>query len=504
MRRLPTTRRDTLGLLSVFGAPGTFAGLARSGTVATVDVPGFGFGPGHAAFMSTATDDGTVFIGTTPFTDDPIMPTASTMEVGAFYPGTGHFDRIMIPSSAGHTSVPSPNPAHLGVGGADVADLVVLMDPDGGQRVLFVSAMPYHGWDTRANGQFPSIGQLRRDGAGIWRYEPDGALTGDDLAGLAPPAAAGQAFPAAGPTVPRSARAPVSIVRLPRSGHLVIAQYFGTPGGTRSGALLVLGLDGRTRAWWQYPATTPLGTPTVVNPREVVADPTSEPDDERFVLISDCFTADGVTLPFPVQEFSYSASTGQIVPRSAPVRATQDGTRMESACFDHAGNLYVARTRSDGLRADAMAVYAKIGRERSLVTRAPATPGWPDLFGIECRPDYFLAETARGGLVRSFTADPVTGAILLAGLEGLLQVVRASGSGEAMTFSTTAIELGLDHLRGPASRYIGVRRAAIDGPRRLMWLPVNQMVLDAIPWPYPPFRLDQWLFRIDLDMLLRP
>ncbi|MDT3441115.1 hypothetical protein [Pseudofrankia sp. BMG5.37] len=503
-RLLPgLAEKDTLGLLSIFGTPDSFGELAGSQTIETVGVPGFGFGPGQAAFMSVAADDGTVLIGTTPFSDDQTRPTATTMEVGIFYPEARRFSRLVIPSTAGRVSIPSPDPTVQGVGGADVADVVVVPDPVTGQRVVFVSVVPFHGWDTRIQGVFPSLGQLRRDRAGDWRYEPTLSRTADELAALAPPAVAASAFPAVGPTAPRSARGLASVARLPRSGHLVIAQYFGTgTGGTESGALFVVDLAGRTRAWWQYPPTSPLGIRTVVNPREVVTDPTSEPDDERFVLISDCFTGDKVAQPFPVQEFSYSASAGQIIPKSAAVRAVQDGSRMESACFDTAGNLYVARTKADGLYAAPMAVYTKAGRERSLVTTAPATADWPRFFGIECRPDHLLPETGRGGLVRSLTMDPASGAILLTGLDGTLQVVRPAGSGHQMTFRTSAIDIGLSRLRGPATRYVGVRRAAVDARRRTLWIPINQLVLDSIPWPYPPFKLDQWLIRVDLDLLL--
>jgi hypothetical protein len=283
-----------------------------------------------------------------------------------------------------------------------------------------------------------------------------------------------------------------------------MAQYFGMPGSARgSGALAVLDLTGRLRAWWPYPPTAPLGDTVVVNPREVVADPTSAPDDERFVLISDCQDTAGRVPPFPVQEFSYSASTGQIVPKSAAVRAVQDGSRMETACFDLAGNLYVARTKADGLSADTMAVYPRLGQERSLVLRAPATPDWASLFGITCSPDYLVAGTDRGGLVRSLTFDPVTGALLLAGLDGLVRAVLPAGARDRMMFEVRgSVDIGLADLRGGSSWYLGLRRGAVDPQRRLLWLPINQMVLDRIHWPFPPFTLDQWLARVDLHALL--
>jgi hypothetical protein len=31
--------------------------------------------------------------------------------------------------------------------------------------------------------------------------------------------------------------------------------------------------------------------------------------------------------------------------------------------------------------------------------------------------------------------------------------------------------------------------------------PINQLVLDRLSWPYPPFTLAQWLVRVDLGAL---
>lgn len=491
-------------LVSIFGAPGTFGGLTDSTVVVPVDVPGWGFGPGQAAFMSAVAADGTVFIATTPFSDDQSKLTGTNMELGVFESVAGRFTRLVIPSSSGTTSQPRADPAYRGVGGGDVGDVVVATGPDGDERAVFVSAMPYYGWDLTVHGLLPSFGQLRHVD-GQWRYDQALSRTADQLAATTEPYVAATAFPIYQPGEPRSSRGLASIVRLPHSQHFVIAQYLGTGGaGTDSGALLVVDIDGNVKAYWQYPQVKPLGITVIVNPREVVADPTSEPDDERFVLISDCRGLDYQPLPFTVQEFSYSASQGAITPKSTAVRAVQDYSRMETAVFDANGTLFVARTRADGLRADKMAVYPKLGPERGLVTRTPATGNWPvDSWGTTNSPDFLVTGTDQGGLVRSFLVDPSSGAVLLTGLDGLLQVVRPSGAGTRMTFQTSRpLDIGLNKLRGPSSRYVGIRRGAVDAERRILWLPVNQMVLDDLPWPYPPFKLDQWLLRVDLDKLL--
>nr|WP_232292058.1 hypothetical protein [Frankia sp. QA3] len=494
-------------LLTIYGAPGTFGEFdGGQSTVRITEVPGWGFGPGQAAFMSAVSADGTVFVTTTPFTDDQSKLTGTDMEIEVFEPDVERFTRVVIPSTKGRMSLPRFDPNYRGVGGGDTSDVIVVPGPDGAQRVLFTSLMPFFGWNTAVDGELPSVGQLRRDRlTDRWVYDQQASWTAAQLAATAPPNVAAQAFPVLAPLEPRSPRGPSSIARLPRSGHLVITQYLGTGvGGTDNGALLVVDPAGRVLAHWQYPEVRPLGIGLVVNPREVVADPTSEPDDERFVLISDVRGLDYSTQPFPIQEFSYSASRGTITPCSTAVRAVQDGSRMESAVFGADGTLYVARTKNDGLRAETLAVYPKVGRERGLVTRAPATGNWPvDTWGIENRPDYLVAGTDRGGLVRSITVDPRTGAVLLAGLDGLVQVVRPAGRGGRMTFRTEQpIDVGLSMLRGPSTRYVGVRRGAVDPLRRSLWLPVNQMVLDGLPWPYPPFKLDQWLMRVDLDVLL--
>lgn len=489
-------------LTTVFGAPGSLDGLKGYPSTDLVEVPELRFGAGQAAFMSTVASDGSVIVGTTPFSDDQARPTSNDMEIGVFAPPTRTFTRLVVPTTTGQTRTVSTDRNLRGIGGADVSDVLAVTDPGGGQRVLFVSALPFHGWDSRTSGQYPSVGQLvpGQDG---WRYERTLSWTADELAGRAEPWTASQAYPQV-PPAPRTPRGPVSIARLPRSGHVVVAQYFGDPrDGTDSGALAVLDLDGRLKAWWQYPPTKPLGVPVVVNPREVAADPSSELDDERFVLISDCRDGDHKTQPFPIQEFSYSATAGQIVPRSGAVRAAQDGSRMETACFDAAGNLYVARTKADGLSAATMAVYPKLGSERGLVRRAPAVGDWTQTFGVECAPDYLVSGTDRGGLVRSLTIDPATGVVLAVAVGGLLQAVRPAGSGAQMTFTVAAsVDLGLGKLRESSKRYVGVRRGAVDSDRRLLWLPINQLVLDGMKWPYKPFALDQWLAQVDLRTLL--
>nr|MDT0664644.1 hypothetical protein [Micromonospora sp. DSM 115978] len=126
-------------LIMIFGAPGTFGGLAASGSVVPADVPGWGFGPGQAAFMSAVASDGTVFMATTPFSDDQSKLTGTNMELGVFDSERREFTRLIVPSTTGTLSQPRLDPAYRGVGGGDVGDVIVTTGSDGAERAVFVS-----------------------------------------------------------------------------------------------------------------------------------------------------------------------------------------------------------------------------------------------------------------------------------------------------------------------------------------------------------------------------
>ena len=489
------------GPVVLYGPADGLSGVG-GGTRPVVAVPGWAYGPGQAAFQAACAADGTVITGTTPFSDNQTEPTSDGMELGVFEPDRERFTRLRIPSTTGRLALPSPDPRYGGAGGGDVSDVIAVAAPDGGPGMMFLSSVAYFGWDGRAEGQLPTVGHLRRSG-GAWAYDRSRSWTADELAAAAPSSFAGLAFPTDG-FGPRQSRGPASAARLPRSGHTVVAQYFGSPMiGMNQGALLVIDDAGRPRAFWQYPAVTGAGRALTVNPREVVADPTSAAGDERFAVICDVGPA-GAAVPFPVQEFSYSVGAGMIRPMSLPVLATADGTRMESACFDQAGTLFVARTRPDGLRAAPVAVYPKIGSERRLVSATPSPAVWAGHgWGAISPPDEFVTGSDVTGLVRSMVSDPATGAVIVAGLGGRALSLRAVGSGAGTRVKLgRSVDLGLGALRAHSTGNIGLRRAGLDAGRRLMWLPINQIVQERRRWPYPPFPLSQWLLRLELDSLI--
>jgi hypothetical protein len=487
-------------VVSVYGRPNSFGQLAGKATlpggqsVSTVSVPSWGFGPGQAAYMSAVTSDGVVVMATTPYTDNQLCPTSSDMELGVFDPSAARFSRVVVPTTAGATAVNAPGSSY---GGGDIGDVQVV-GSGGSERVVFVSAAPYHGWDISRFGQLPSLGALGR-GAGGWSLNAGYSMTGDQLAATTSTVSGvistGNGF---GQTY-RDARGLCEIALLPASGHVVVSQYFGPSMEDQQGGLLVFDASGNLKASWHYPQATYHGRSVRCLVREVESDPSGRYGDERFVIVCDTFDAvTNATVPFPVQEFSYDAGTGTITPTSAPVQCSTDGSRVETTKFGLDGTLYVARTKPDGLTADRMAVYAK----GALASAAPAGTGWAtSRWGAVVTPAQFVNGTQNTGLQRSLALDPVSKAILVAGVSGVLVAVQG-GPGQARV--TASVDMGLDFLADRNTHMIGIRKGAVDAARRLLWLPVPQLTT-ATSYPnasYPA--LDQWLYCFRLDALLGP
>jgi hypothetical protein len=495
-----TASVTTPPVVSVYGRPGSFGQLSGrtalpSGqAVTTVGVPSWGFGAGQSAYMSAVTSDGVVVMATTPYTDNQLQPTARDMELGVFDPTSTKFTRVQIPTTAGYSSVTEPGGSY---GGADIGDVQVV-GSGSQERVIFASAVPYHGWDIARYGQFPSIGALGPSSNG-WTVAAGFSETADQLAATAPSVSGvvltGNAF---GQPY-HDGRGLCEIALLPASGHLVVTQYFGPSLSDQQGGLLVIDAAGNLKASWRYPQVTHAGRSIRCLVREVESDPSSSFGDERFVVVCDSF--DNVTnesLPFPVQEFSYDARNGTVRPTSVPVQCSSDGSRVESTKFGVDGTLYVARTKPDGMTADRMAVY----RKGALAAAAPPVSGWASTkWGTVVGPAQFVDGTQSTGLQRSLALDPATGAILVAGISGLLVAV-VGGAGSARV--TATVDMGLDFLTDRNSHMIGIRKGAVDVTRRLLWLPIPQLSTTST-YPaasYPA--LDQWLYCFRLDTLLGP
>ncbi len=484
--------------VEIFGRPGSFGALAGHNKVPTgqsfavAPVPNWGFGPGQSAYMSAVTRDGTVVMATTPYTDNQLQPTGTTMEVGYLQPARRNFGRVVIPTSKGARAVAGQGSRY---GGADIGDLQVV-GSGSAERVMFCSAAPYHGWKVSQHGQFPSFGSLSRTSGGGFTVSQ--RLTADQMARQTRATAMMPAYQNAYGESVHNSRGLCEMALLPRSGHIVVSQYFGDS-SIYEGGLVVIDAAGHVKATFQYPAVRYRGVSIRCGVREVESDPSSKYGDERFVIVCDAVDPNNRVVRFPVQEFSYNARNGTIRPTSLPVQASADSSRMETAKYGLDGTLYVARTRADGLVADRVAVY----RKGALASRAPVHAGWAtNAFNTVVRPDQFVAGTQATTLVRSIAVDPVTGAILTTGMSGTMQALTGR-VGQVRVHAQ--INFGLDYLTNRSTHTIGVRKGSVDAVRRALWVPIPQLTTAAAdrsyPWGSVP-RLDQWLVRVDLSRVL--
>ena len=484
-------------MVQLYGRPGSFGelgGLKRllgGQSFATVPIPGWGFGPGQAAYMSAVTSAGTVIVATTPYTDNQMQPTANTMELACLIPGSRSFGRILVPSTRGKTSLEATGSSY---GGGDIGDVQVV-GSGASERVLFVSAMPYHGWNVSTEGLLPSFGALRPGARGRVTLDLSRQRTANQLAA----GSTGMKMPLMGNTYGQTlsnSRGMCEMALLPASGDVVVTQYFGPSMTNQQGGILVLDTYGRIKASWQYPAATYRGGPVKCLVREVETDPSGRLGDERFSIICDSFDANNNPVPFPLQEFTYDARSATIRPVSGAVQASADGSRNETAKYGNDGTLYVARTRPDGLTAAPVAVY----RKYRLGHAAPANADWATRsWNQVVAPDQFVSGTDNTGLVRSLSLDPVSGAIVVAGLSGQLLALRGPVGRVKVTAS---FDIGLNQLVNRNVHNIGVRKGAVDATRRALWLPVPQLDMNQ-PYPegsYP--QLDQWMYRVDLAQLV--
>jgi hypothetical protein len=486
-------------VLQYYGRPGSFGSLGRVSrvstgqTVGTVPIPSWGFGAGQSAYMSAVTGNGTVVMATTPYTDNQLQPTAANMEVVYLQPSQRRFSRVVVPTTRGDRAVAAPGSPF---GGGDIGDVQVVGSGKN-EQVMFCSAVPYHGWDLSRFGQLPSLASLRTNSAGqlgLQTYK-----TANALAAASPRVAlATESYSNSFGQPVTNSRGLCEMALLPRSGHVVVSQYFGDS-QTQQGALMVIDQSGRVMASWQYPAATYDGWNVKALAREVETDPSSSYGDERFTLICDTFDPKNRVIPFPIQEFSYDARRGTIRPTSTAVRASADGSRMESAKYAPDGTLFVARTRSDGLRADRVAVY----RKGALAARAPAGASWnTSHWNVVAQPDQFVNGTDTTGLARSMAMDPKTGSVLIAGLSGQLQALHGN-PGSVRVLAT--VDLGLELLADRNTHAIGVRKASVDVTRRTLWIPIPQTSNNAAnaAYPHAPIpQLDQWLCRVDLSRIV--
>lgn len=403
--------------------PTSSAGLTTpSGqTVSSRGVSGFAWSaPRVSGLFNEVSTDGTLFTSGLGSSLN-VAPAADVTLLGAFDQKTNQWLNIPILTSTGASSIPgrtsafwsfvNPNiPEPMNAGGF-IADIQALDN----NAIAFVNSagFPAAYWglpggsppaDTNA-GVWPTFGIATKVND-QWQVLRQNQWTGADLRNLAGSdlTLARQICPESQDVLPAGesdCQCFNEIAMMPRSKDLVITQYLSNDGGLA--ALHYEIIPGSNPAayaikWmgsFKYPRTVKngLNKTIVADIKEIQVDPSSLPDDERFVIDFDLSFVDFSQPPPPnvIQEFSYhpnATDLGQrITPTSAPILG------YGNARYDKDGNLWAY-----GLAG--YAVYAKGPNGRKISTSAcgfePNNMTFDyltgDDWGKRCAPDYVIRE----------------------------------------------------------------------------------------------------------------
>ncbi len=377
------------------------------------------FASGRRAGRSVVAEDGSVLMTGASHNDagrDGEVATSGEMVIGVYPPGGSRLQSIRLRTKDGRESIVDSRDFEVA---PTVTDLLPL--PGGTVAFAAVTTGFGDGW--------PVFGVLAPTG-GQWGVA--WSVTGVD--GGDPPNRLAR-LKGSGDIVATSLAGSVSVLRLTGDRLRVIARHR---------------LDGGT-------------------PNQVRTDPTGVPGDERFV----------VGLGTRVQEWRYDSRAGTIAALSPPVLPgdkTKDGKPygFGPALYDHAGNLWIARTTGGSL-----AVYA-----RRL---------------CDCPPDYDVLQARALGEPVDLVEDTATGTIAALFGGGVLFAARATGSGRQMRFETgNPVDLGHKLLTLNENGWL-VSRLAEGGPPGRLWIPTGRMTSrDGRP------AIDHLMIAVRLEELFSP
>ncbi len=311
----------------VYGSAGSFGNLSTAvalpggQSVATEAVSGWGLLPGQSVMGAVLGPDGSIVMGNETQTGNQAQATADTMALSVFNPASNSFQNIVIPTSTGATSVTEPG---YPTGGADISAIASI--PSQGNRIAFMSAWPWRGWNATTLGQYPSFGYLAPSSSGGYAYVPGSGRT---ATAIDPSGAACPVQPTLYTPAVAECRGPAALEPLPDSGDIVVAQYYdNTNAGQDSGGLMVVNSQGQMVASFPYPNVTQNGSPVYAFPREVTVDPTSTSNHERFAVVFDIFkgglNGSLVQSTFTMQTFDFNAATATIRAESEPFLPSQN------------------------------------------------------------------------------------------------------------------------------------------------------------------------------------
>ena len=460
------------GTVAVYGQGGTFGvgqrDLPSGQSMAYRLVPGWAAPPGVMASETVVADDGTVIWGSRSLNNNIDLPTSSELVLGTYQPAANRNVVERVRTSTGRTEVRDPH-------GRPAAPSITGLQKHG-RSVVFTASSGIFQQDLATTGAWPVLGVMTIVD-GRWRVTSQ--WTGRQLREAGGSAGAAACPARAADTAESDCRQFADLAVLPRSGHVIATQQYGTgpdvgpqppqvppgptawrggtPGG--NGGFAAIRLDGPTptvAAQYTYPeARIPGildGAALRVIPESVSADPTSVPGDERFVVTFNVAPT-GLYIPRFLQEFSYDSATGAVRPVSAPFIPGDHSSGFgepflgfAATLYDRNGNLWAGRADAPiGVAGGKLAVYTKDGRRRCAATAGSNVSAEKGMvaFGRACAPDFNLRPATSTLTSHGFVEDPATGAIVSLHWGGHIQAYLPTGTGAAMTFEVSnALDLG--------------------------------------------------------------
>lgn len=370
-------------------------------------------------------------------------------------------------------------------------------------------------------GTRPAFGALRKSGSS---WVVDFVRTANDLA--ASSAAGASGCPVFGNH--RDCRGMVQMVRLPKSGKIVVAQYFSPTAASRSGGIMVVSPSGTVEAHYWVPAYTSClpNAPGCASPQLITlspavfsADPTSPRGDERFVMSYENRYPNDAQCQ-AVQEFSYDDNAKTIRPISAPifpqrlrlgacdpqVSDAQHWHVIGGAAYDHEGHLWVQHSQGFGNPGvGPIVVYKKAGGKRKLETACAWSAGVP--YGVPCSADVEVGNVRFG---TGILEDPTSKTMYLVGFSNgqMWPVTRSSNCGGEVFTLQPGLLHDLGHLTGeppPPNEARYAMRPVIDAARKRLYFPVetvedcNRDANNDCAGFQAGVTRNQWLYAVQID-----
>lgn len=472
----------------------------RGDSLRCLDTPYYNTHAGQAHLMTEVCPNGNVIVIMGSLMDNPLASTAMDCQIAFYDLSSGRVSGQNIPTELPTATVGITTSHALqvlgsnGVSGAPVCTDVLkfkrsLSSPqqittlrDGyfydGYMLVLTSGV-YTGWDLGLNGEFPMMAfwaPATPDNYGPVGDPSDGRiLTWQQYASVfAANVLASDTVKAAGIYTSKAGtngnyidtHLPISMDQFPQSKHVVIAHYNPAEGGT-SGAFSVLdpsdgppdggGPSHYLKATFKIPDSSGAGLAGFggskflrLSPREVICDPSSSANDERFVVVYDTYPFAGdpgsqgsitTSAPRLFQEYSYNANTKTITPKSGFINVTQDkvaadptdatggspGGPCEIGTFAFAtdGTLFVTTQVMNSAQPGAdLAVFQKALGERKYVTLFPAASGWQSKYGANnVAPDFYVPAVGRYTPLASLNIDTQRQCIIAVGANGVLNYI---------------------------------------------------------------------------------